>query len=604
MRPFSRSVLFVAVLGTGCNCLGPVVPPVVMPDAAFQLGSRLTGWVRDRDGTSLANVEVSFRGALTTRTDGNGAFTLDLPPGLEQPVRLRRDGYVTVVRRVNLFEDVTTYLEVRLATEAAPVPLDATHGGAVTGPRGAQLVAPAGAFVDENGQTASGTVDVSLTAYDPSNDAELSAYPLDLFGEERGGDQVQLETFGVLNVEVRQAGRALQVASGKTVELHIPAPASGPRPATARLWRGDETQGIWLEQGPATLDEQSGTYVATTDHLSPHNVDEVLDPYCLRGMVEDHNGQPARGAIVDMRGVDYAGGSVDFTDGDGSFCMTVKQRARVRITIRTRDDQTTREVQTGDERSTLPPTCNMTRCRDLGTIHLGQPAPDGGVAADSCEDSLTEGNPFDGTCADALGDFFTCFSPQGPCYYDMDDFQGESFTISYGNGAKVEYTFNDITGVVTGTYHGPGGAECGTMTMTETSMELTPRGSTGGYRLESTARGGVVVVCPSGFRLTLDGDQRESFSSCSGDTVGAGSGEGGATACEPAPGTRGARCQNVLDCNSPNTCCQAHGQGLCLSSDECETYRDYGCTSDVECELGRCCQAGIYKMCLMSDVCY
>src|SRR5690606_3761308 len=98
-------------------------------------------------------------------------------------------------------------------------------------------------------------VEVSLTPLDPSVPAELAAYPGDFSAETMDGASVMLETFGVMDVTIRQAGEELNVAPGRALTVRFPAPAGNAAPpAVAGLWSFDEARARWVEEGSASYD--------------------------------------------------------------------------------------------------------------------------------------------------------------------------------------------------------------------------------------------------------------------------------------------------------------------------------------------------------------
>jgi hypothetical protein len=223
------------------------------------------GTVTDVAGSAIEGVQVTS-GASIALTAGDGSYRMEMGPGEDQIVVFSRQGYVTSSWRVSVYDQQTTNLPVTMMAQAAAKTMNATTGATVTGARNASMTAPAGAFVDAAGNAVTGNVEVCLTPYDPSVSGELAAYPGELRGLTLTGETVPMVTYGVLDVTVRQNGEELQIASGQTITVQVPAPASGEKPDTAEVWIFDEETSLWVQsdQGDATYDAASNTYIATT----------------------------------------------------------------------------------------------------------------------------------------------------------------------------------------------------------------------------------------------------------------------------------------------------------------------------------------------------
>lgn len=333
-------------------------------------GTMVAGTVTDANGLPLAGVELRSTQHSTT-SDADGHFELDVEAGDAVIVQLHKPGYVNGLERVTVREDVPTALRVVLFAEAPAVPLDAELGGEVLGARGARILAPAGAFVTRDGMSVTGMVEVHLTPFDPAIAAEYDAYPGDGLARTADGEPVQLETFGMLDVTVRQNGHDLTIAEGMGVEVEIPVATSAPAslPEMARLSSFDEQTGVWVEEGTLALDEGAGVYHGMITHLSPWDADLPLSPTCVRGHVQDPQERSVAGALVLAKGIDYWGASMTFTDEDGDFCVAVRKDSPVEI-FAYFGGSATREVMSGVADTAVPLVCGDPTCLDGGVWTL------------------------------------------------------------------------------------------------------------------------------------------------------------------------------------------------------------------------------------------
>jgi hypothetical protein len=353
---------------------------------------RIAGRVVDPNGTAIAGVAIVIDGETRATTDASGAFDLEADAAQTIVLALEADGFVRGLERVTV-SSTATALRVTMLPQAPAIPLDADAGGRVTGQRGASMDAPPGAFVDRQGRAISGMVDVHLTPLNPSLRAELDAYPGDGRARTATGDTVQLETFGVVDVTVRQGDVDLTIAEGMGVSVEFPLPDPNPAtpPATIPLWGFDEVAGVWTEEGTATLDAERGVYVGTIGHLSPWNCDQALEATCLRGAVTDASGDGIEGAYVIARGVDYIGDASAVAGEGGEFCVPVRRDSRVEITAYLPGgEELAREVDSGSEGTDLPPACDDPRCLDAGTWQFNDVEIDDGDAPDWSGDACVD----------------------------------------------------------------------------------------------------------------------------------------------------------------------------------------------------------------------
>jgi hypothetical protein len=77
-----------------------------------------------------------------------------------------------------------------------------------------------------------------------------------------------------------ETGATLQLAEGKPaiIKMKVPSSLVAAAPAQIPLWHFSETDGLWREQGLATLNNgwYSGTY-----RISRHGITTILQRLCL-----------------------------------------------------------------------------------------------------------------------------------------------------------------------------------------------------------------------------------------------------------------------------------------------------------------------------------
>lgn len=578
--------------------------------------SAVDGRVKDTAGNPIEGVEI-VGGGLTSSTGSDGSFLLALDPGKDQIVTFSREGYVTSSRQVDVFSGTTTSHIITLMAEGDPVTvINAENGLTVTGSRKESLVAPEGAFVDAGGNAVTGNIQVYLTPFDPAVPEQFSAYPGNLRGLTLDGDIVTLETFGVMDVTVRQNDQDLQIADGKTVDIRIPAPSSGQKPDTSDMWTYDADRGLWVQnETGATYDSVSDTYQATLSHLTPCNVDRPYVPACIWGMVKDRNGDPVAGAFVEVIPVGKSSGvtSSDFTDLNGYYCLYVERNQELEIKVWT--PWTSEDECTGGEHlddscittiisspvsntasGTYPMDCSVD-CKQIRSLEVGQDDPGPLNEAACAAVATTFKDPFTSTCAWGLTDFYECFAPEGECKYELD-LSSMTYVVEFESGSIIESTFGAF-GMET-IFYGPDpfNLRCGTMTYSDDGTTITTEYGQS-YTIRNLESGGFEIECSGGQTFTLSPEQLDFLAGCSATT---GDDDSGAQ-CKAKDGTFGADCEFDFECDSDSglECCgPIFGEKTCQIAYLCDLL----CEDDLDCTSPQiCCDAGGYNMCLPAEAC-
>lgn len=533
------------------------------PDATVDSGSHvtlLTGTVTDLTGAPVAGVTVSV-GSVKATSGASGGYTLTgLSANRGALLAFSKDGYLPTSKPVDVVAGFTTEVDVVLASMAAPLQLDATKGGTVTGLRGATLTADPGVFLTSSGQAVSGQVDVHLTPLDPALSQERAAYPGVLVGASNGKVQGLLQTQGVLDVTVEQNGAALQIASGKTITVGIPGTVLGGLPAQSDLWSFDASHAYWNHEGTATL---SGSfYTVHLPHLSFWNVDQVIgggQAACLRGTVVQNGVQVGARVLPSAPGM--SGESYGYFEPGSPYCVWVEPNTTVRLTATADGKSGSETVHAGSGEPYAGACQAATNCQTVPPIVIGQ-NPDGGPTTPSCTASsadagkagkqdagkhdagkhdagkhdagkgdageddagVQEGgapNPFGdaGTCGTELMAFFACFNATGACSFSAGGgaADGGTMDIDFGSGASLELSpFGKNNARLT--FYGPGKKECGTAFSNATTGDLdsTPAGSSGTFVMSQDA-----IECPNGDVIKLSQTQQSTMSGCQALGLGA-----------------------------------------------------------------------------------
>ena len=175
-----------------------------------------------------------------------------------------------------------------------------------------------GGFQDENGNNYTGPVQVSMFHLTPTDENIDKLMPGMLYAQTATNQEAILETFGMLNVELRgSAGQKLNIKSGQTAEITIRIDDSqiATAPSSIPLWHFDQERGYWKEDGVAT--KVGNKYVGEVTHFSWWNCDAFSQMVTLTVTLLNGNGNPISNAGVGLiaNGTTYP--AMGFTDSNG-----------------------------------------------------------------------------------------------------------------------------------------------------------------------------------------------------------------------------------------------------------------------------------------------
>ncbi|MEM1214688.1 MAG: hypothetical protein AAGJ82_03315, partial [Bacteroidota bacterium] len=189
---------------------------------------------------------------------------------------------------------------------------------------GATITFPADAFAYPSGVPYTGAAEVYAAWLDPTAPNLGEMMPGGLYGIDENGLFVTMTTYGMVVVELEDTdGNELVLAEGKmaTLQLTVPSELLTHAPNEIPLWFFDETSGLWIAEGAASL--ENGSYVGEVSHFTYWNVDYPyqVPTVNITGCLEYNNGAPA--ANVPFH-VTFAGDTSVIivrggTDSDGNF---------------------------------------------------------------------------------------------------------------------------------------------------------------------------------------------------------------------------------------------------------------------------------------------
>lgn len=227
----------------------------------------------DVNNHPIQNAEIKI-GTSTVQTDVNGVFIINGASVHEKfaYITATKSGYIDGSRAMVPTSGKNNVKIMLIAN----TPLQTIQSGVdseVALPYGTK-VSFDGEFQDENGAAYAGTVSVSMFHLLPSDENIDKLMPGMLYAQTKTNQEAVLETFGMLNVELRgSAGQKLNIKEGHTakITLKIDDSQTATAPSSIPLWHFDEAKGYWKEDGVAT--KVGNNYVGEVSHFSWWNCD-------------------------------------------------------------------------------------------------------------------------------------------------------------------------------------------------------------------------------------------------------------------------------------------------------------------------------------------
>lgn len=264
----------------------------------FDLGKNVNrafkGLIVDQNNAPLSGVTVKMSGKTAT-TNASGEFTLSNVPVKERFAYLTavKNGYFDGSRTLMTHESLNTLKIMMVQPQITTIQSGITSTVTI----GNTSVKFDGSFSTENGQVYSGAVKV-LTADMPANDPNVfDKMPGSLFAIDAQGQYKGLETFGMVNVELKGSNNEkLQLSSGHTAEItmNITSQAQlAKAPARMPMWWFDDANGLWKEEGFST--KVGDKYVGNVSHFTKWNNDWAYPVASLTVIATNYDESVAQG---------------------------------------------------------------------------------------------------------------------------------------------------------------------------------------------------------------------------------------------------------------------------------------------------------------------
>jgi hypothetical protein len=295
---------------------------ITNPTPVEYVKSTIGGVVISEYGQPIANAKVII-GDKTTQTNAEGVFQITnvIVNSKGAYVKVEHPNYFHGSRTLNVAFSSRNKVKIRLMSNDITKFIAANQGG-VADFVDYSVTLPANGVVNTNGGIFAGQIKVAAKWIDPSSQFLNELEPGRLMGVRAGGS---LSGMRMLAVELKDAtGQKLQIKSGSEaiIRMRVPTALVSKAEATIPLWYFNEDEGIWVEEGEATL--VNGFYEGRVKHFSFWNCDYPNPTVEVKFNVVDQNGNPIPNALVSAQITNGGGyGGSGFTDNNGQVCGIV-----------------------------------------------------------------------------------------------------------------------------------------------------------------------------------------------------------------------------------------------------------------------------------------
>ena len=272
------------------------------PGTEITVNTSVQGRILDEKQEPVQGAIIRL-GAYSTVTDINGGFLLEniAADARITTVHVEKAGYFSGSRTIITRDEQLHYVQVELLPKNIAGSFSASAGGTVNA-ASCELVFAANAIRKADGSVYSGKVEVAYAFLDPESGRFMQVMPGDLRGINKQEQEVGLESYGMVAVELLGASsEKLSLDSSKpaTLKLTIPASLRATGPASIPLWYFNEEKGLWQEEGSAV--RSGNTYIGTVKHFSFWNCDAPFKVVDFKATIQDAAGNALAYGLVELQ---------------------------------------------------------------------------------------------------------------------------------------------------------------------------------------------------------------------------------------------------------------------------------------------------------------
>ena len=263
------------------------------------VSKNFSGQIIDENNNPIPNVAITVANKTAT-TDVNGVFIINNATVSQNfaYVKAKKAGYLDGSRSL-VPTNGTNIVKITLLSGTIVGTVNSGTTGSISLANGAKVTFD-GNFKTETGTAYSGVVSVIMKHLDPSDATTADKMPGMLLAQNSNGEERVLESYGMMNIELRgAASQKLQLSTTAQIEMPIATTQLSASPTTIPLWHFDETLGYWKEEGAAT--KQGTKYVGTVSHFSWWNCDAQFPTIRLSVTVVNSSNTPLANVRVGIR---------------------------------------------------------------------------------------------------------------------------------------------------------------------------------------------------------------------------------------------------------------------------------------------------------------
>ena len=264
-----------------------------------EVSKNFTGQIVDESNNPVSNVAITVANKTAT-TDVNGVFIINNATVSQKfaYVTAKKAGYLDGSRSLVPTNGMNN-VKITLLSGTIVGTVNSGATGSISLANGAKVTFD-GNFKTQAGIAYSGVVSVIMKHLDPSDVTTADKMPGMLLAQNSNGEERVLESYGMMNIELRgAASQKLQLSTTAQIEMPISTSQLAASPTSIPLWHFDETLGYWKEEGAAT--KQGTKYVGTVSHFSWWNCDAQFPTVRLTVTVVNSNGAPLANVRVGIR---------------------------------------------------------------------------------------------------------------------------------------------------------------------------------------------------------------------------------------------------------------------------------------------------------------
>jgi hypothetical protein len=294
----------------------------------------LAGHVVDHNGKPVAGAQISHAGKVIGKSARDGRFKVTLAAeGRRMAVTFTARGHIPNTR---LFDSRATGggTVVVVWPIANRVTFDARQGLAISFSRSSIRIRP-GTLIDGQGKPLGEGAVLEFTLLDVTNPTERPAIPGDFKGLMRDRSLVQLNSFGVFELNVLdRRGRPAALVRGEAIDLSIAVPERlAPKaPKKMPYFDFDRITGNWVEVGSFEWAMSTLTYNGRVERFGgAQNLDDPTMVTCVTIRTVDdwfHNPLPFASVTAQLS----QSNSYGVSDANGYVCLLVERNAPFSVT--------------------------------------------------------------------------------------------------------------------------------------------------------------------------------------------------------------------------------------------------------------------------------